>query len=369
MRLIYLSPVPWGSFSQRPHELVRYFHARTGGDVLWVDPYPGRFPTLSDVMTRRPHSGGLEWEIPAWLRVVQPKALPIEPFPFSGAINRLFWGNVEAEVGGFTDDSTVLGIGKPTTLALQLMQNPRFSSSFYDAMDNYPAFYRGWSRLAIGNRELKVIKGVSTILSSSSAIQERMRQLATDVRLVMNACAVARLPPLPVPCSFKDGVSPVVGYVGTIGAWFDWGLVVALAKSNLKINFRLIGPVYVRPPVLPHNISLEPAMPHAEALRAMARFSAGLIPFKETPLTSSVDPIKYYEYRALGLPVISSAFGEMARRRGCDGVYLTNPEAPITEMAELVREALTSCTTAECTGQFRRDNSWESRFDNARIFG
>jgi hypothetical protein len=364
MRLIYLSPVPWHSFSQRPHELVRYFRSVTGGEVLWVDPYPGRFPTLSDVMTRRP--AGLECEIPAWLRVLQPKVLPIEPFPFSRAINCLFWGNVEAEVKRFADDSTVLGIGKPTTLALHLMQSRRFSSSFYDAMDNYPAFYRGWSRLAIANRELKVIKGVSTILASSSAIQDRMRRLAPDVRLVMNACAVDRLPPVPESCSFKNRETPVIGYVGTIGAWFDWKLVIALARADLNINFRLVGPVYASPPALPHNISLEPPVSHPDALRAMTRFTAGLIPFKETPLTSSVDPIKYYEYRALGLPVISSPFGEMAFRRGYDGVYLMNPD---TDIAELVGLALTSCTTFESIAQFRRDNSWKSRFDNARIFG
>ena len=122
MRLIYLSPVPWHSFSQRPHELVRYFHARTGGRVLWVEPYPGRFPTLSDFMTPRPTTGGKDCEIPAWLTMIQPRALPIEPLPFSTTINRLFWDEIESEVGRFTDDSTVLGIGKPTTLALQLLQ-------------------------------------------------------------------------------------------------------------------------------------------------------------------------------------------------------------------------------------------------------
>ena len=158
MRLIYLSPVPWHSFSQRPHELVRYFHARTGGQVLWVEPYPGRFPTLSDLLTRRPTSGGKECDIPAWLTMIQPRALPIEPLPFSTTINRLFWGEIESEVNRFAGDSAVLGIGKPTTLALQLLQKKNFGASFYDAMDNYPAFYRGWSRLAMMNRERKVIK-------------------------------------------------------------------------------------------------------------------------------------------------------------------------------------------------------------------
>ncbi|PTR13967.1 glycosyltransferase involved in cell wall biosynthesis [Nitrosospira sp. Nsp2] len=366
MRLIYLSPVPWCSFSQRPHELARYFHSRTGGEVLWVDPYPGRFPTLSDIWARRPGSGGEECDIPPWLTVVKPKALPIEPLPFSHAVNCLFWSRVESEVYRFADNSTVLGIGKPTTLALQLLHKPGFRSSFYDAMDNYPAFYRGWSRLAMMNRERKVINKVSTILTSSSALYDRLRYMASDVRLALNACAVDRLPPVGKACSFPDGQRPVIGYVGTIGDWFDWKLVITLAKSNLKIKLRLIGPVYVRPPALPDNISVEPPLPHIEALSAMTQFNVGLIPFKETTLTSSVDPIKYYEYRALGLSVVSSAFGEMALRRGCEGVYVMDRNADITQ---LVTQALTTCATPCSTARFRINNSWKSRFDQARIFG
>jgi glycosyltransferase involved in cell wall biosynthesis len=366
MRLIYLSPVPWHSFSQRPHELVRYFHARTGGRVLWVEPYPGRFPTLSDLLTPRPTSGGKECDIPAWLTMIQPRALPIEPLPFSTTINRLFWGEIESDVDRFAGDSAVLGIGKPTTLALQLLQKKNFGASFYDAMDNYPAFYRGWSRLAMMNRERKVIKSVSTVLVSSSALEYRLRPQAGDVRLVMNACAADRLPPIPTSAVLGGGQRPVIGYVGTIGSWFDWELVIALAKSSPKIEFLLIGPVYVRPPALPHNVRLEQALPHTEALRAMTQFNVGLIPFIRNALTACVDPIKYYEYRALGLPVLSSAFGEMAQRRRSDGVYLINRNG---NMAELLSQALAGCTTAEHTAHFRMNNSWESRFDRAGIFG
>jgi glycosyltransferase involved in cell wall biosynthesis len=366
MRLIYLSPVPWHSFSQRPHELVRYFHARTGGRVLWVEPYPGRFPTLSDLLTPRPTSGGKECDIPAWLTMIQPRALPIEPLPFSTTINRLFWGEIESDVDRFAGDSAVLGIGKPTTLALQLLQKKNFGASFYDAMDNYPAFYRGWSRLAMMNRERKVIKSVSIVLASSSGLEDRLRPQAGDVRLVMNACAADRLPPIPTSAVLGDGERPVIGYVGTIGSWFDWELVIALAKSSPKIEFRLIGPVYVRPPALPHNVRLEQALPHTEALHAMTQFNVGLIPFMRNALTACVDPIKYYEYRALGLPVLSSAFGEMAQRRRCDGVYLINRHG---NMTKLLSQALASSTTAENTAHFRMNNSWESRFDRAGIFG
>lgn len=365
MRLIYLSPVPWKSFFQRPHELVRYFHSFTEGEVLWVEPYPGRFPAMSDVLNRRPKSDGTNCDVPAWLSVVKPKALPIEPLPFSGTVNGLLWGDVGLVADRFADNSTVLGIGKPTVLALHLLSKQRCCASFYDAMDDYPAFYKGWSRLAMANRERRIIRKVSTILASSSALQERLRHLAHDVRLVQNACAAERLPALPKVRQRRDGHVPVIGYVGTIGHWFDWELVITLAKSNPDTTLRLIGPLYVRPPSLPHNICLEPPLPHTEALQAMAQFDVGLIPFKRSTLTSSVDPIKFYEYRALGLPVVSSAFGEMALRKECEGVYLIDRNS---DMIKVVGQALADYATQENTARFRRDNSWESRFSQSDIF-
>ncbi|WP_090881775.1 hypothetical protein [Nitrosovibrio sp. Nv6] len=364
MRLIYLSPVPWNSFSQRPHELVRYFHSFTNGEVLWVDPYPGRFPALSDLLNQRPKSGSMDCNIPTWLTVIRPKALPIEPLPFSDAVNRLLWDHVELTADCFADNSTVLGIGKPTTLALRLLSKQCFSSSFYDAMDDYPAFYGGLSRLATASREDRIISKVSTILTSSSALLDRLRHLAGDVRLVLNACAADRLPELPEAWT-KGAQVPTIGYVGTIGHWFDWELVIALAEATPEARFRLIGPMYVRSPALPPNICLEPPLPHSEALQAMNQFHVGLIPFKKTTLTASVDPIKFYEYRALGMPVISSAFGEMSFKGESDGVYLIDRNS---NMAKVVEQALSNCTEQEITAQFRKDNSWESRFSQANIF-
>jgi hypothetical protein len=365
MRLIYSSPVPWGSFSQRPHELVRHFHAVTGGEVLWLEPYPGRFPSISDVITRRPRWSGIDSDIPPWLTVVKPAALPIEPMPFSGTINRVFWGNAELAIDSFVDSRTILGIGKPTAFALRLLARRRFSSSFYDAMDNYPAFYKGCSRIAMAKRECQVIRKVSMILTSSSALQYRLQRLADDVRHMPNACAVDRLPGTASMPRRKNQEIPVMGYIGTIGSWFDWKMVIGLARSNPGARVRLVGPVFGGRPRLPSNISLEPAVSHAEAITALKQFSIGLIPFKKTALTAFVDPIKFYEYCAMGLPIISSDFGEMALRKNCAGIYLVSRDS---DMADVVNQGLAYEATQESIVRFREKNSWNARFHQAGIF-
>ena len=97
----------------------------------------------------------------------------------------------------------------------------------------------------------------------------------------------------------------------------------------------------------------------------MARFSAGLIPFRCDALTAGVDPIKYYEYRAAGLPVLSTSFGEMALRGRDDGVYFLDRT---DNLAGTVAAALGHrCDPAEAN-RFRRQNSWTSRFHESDGF-
>ena len=49
MRLLYFSPVPAGSYAQRPHFMVRAWLDWGVESVLWVNPYPCRLPQWRDV--------------------------------------------------------------------------------------------------------------------------------------------------------------------------------------------------------------------------------------------------------------------------------------------------------------------------------
>lgn len=370
MQLVYLSPVPWASFAQRPHKFAEWFHARYGDRVLWIDPYPTRFPELSDFRRIIARSGlqGQENAKPdtnAWLTVLKPRSLPIEPGPGSGAINRLLWTELMEQVASFVAvKDTCLVIGKPSELALHLMKKHRGIPQIYDAMDDFAAFYGGFSSWAMRRREDRIAANVSMMLVSSTALLDRFSANVPKPVLAHNACATEVLPDVGLA---RYSGEPVFGYVGTIANWFDWPLVIQLALKNPETVVRLVGPVYSPPPTpLPKNIELLPACSHPVAIGMMQHFSAGLIPFKINALTSSVDPIKYYEYRALGLPVISTSFGEMTLRKSLEGVSIVNQ---YTELSGLLRQAETYRPESEETRDFRSKNNWFARFDAANIFG
>ena len=195
MQLVYLSPVPWQSFAQRPHKFVEWFHARTGGSVLWLDPYPVRFPNWNDlrwatlsVGNRYPSSH------PDWLKVLKPGGLPIEPFPGAGFINEILWKSVLREVFGYAEKSkTVLAIGKPSVLALMLLRRLRHCLSLYDCMDDFPEFHSGFSRLALSRRERELVRRVDVMFVSSSRLKCRWDSSHRNVRLVLNGLDVSAI--------------------------------------------------------------------------------------------------------------------------------------------------------------------------------
>jgi hypothetical protein len=369
MRLIYLSPVPWASFAQRPHKFVEWFHARWAGKVLWVDPYPTRLPQSSDFKFGKTIAGNgaksiLVESIPSWMTVLCPRSLPLEPLPGSGVLNRFFWSVTLKAIDLFVaEGECLIGIGKPSEFALQVLERHPDVPSLYDAMDDFSAFYSGLSRISMARREREVADRVTRISVSSTVLADRFDIYSIKLAVALNACAIEMLPPQHT--IIKNFKKPVLGYVGTIGHWFDWSLVCRLAESNPSICIRVIGPVHVsHSGAIPRNVELLPACDHSTAIKLMGDFSVGLIPFKRIDLTASVDPIKYYEYRALGLPTISTSFGEMALRQGEPGVFLTED---FDDLSSLIEEAMEFEYHIDDINKFRSKNSWNLRFDSSNI--
>jgi hypothetical protein len=370
MRLIYFSPVPWTSFAQRPHRFVEWFHSKSKEDVLWIDPYPTRLPKLADFRRRKTAASGTKnaanKSVPDWLTLLRPRSLPIEPLPGSGFLHRQLWNTLFQEIKAFVAKGECrFAIGKPSELALQVLARHPTINSHYDAMDDFPAFYQGLSRAAMQRREQKLATQVTQISVSSSALLNRFATHHSKLTLALNACSLETLPSLSEMIHHSGKPNLILGYVGTIGHWFDWPLVVALAQANPTMCIRLIGPIFTSPhQPLPDNIELLPACDHATAIKHMQEFSIGLIPFQLTDLTASVDPIKYYEYRALGLPVISTNFGEMSLRDEKDKVFVIHKNA---DLANVVRKAMASTCEVDEVQKFRRANSWEVRFDSSEM--
>lgn len=338
--------------------------------LLWVDPYPTRLPRLTDL--RRPSDVPRVPDVPiTGVDVLSPFALPLEPIGVGRWFNRhTFLSAVRKRIESWLeDDAFAIGIGKPSPLAIEALRsigrNGRCSGRFYDAMDRYANFYDGISSQAMARWEAEVLLLSDWVQTSSTALRAEMSTRRKSVRLSLNGIdptaveEARRIRKMPVA---RDKREIVFGYIGTMGAWFDWQWTFELAGLLTRIDplarIVLIGPVYARPSMaIPPNVEIHEPVSHAEALRAAAAFDVGIIPFMQTPLTECVDPIKYYEYRGLGLPVLATSFGEL-RYKTDPCLVLAEPDADLMERArralELRDKAAEPRPLAEC--------AWSSRF-------
>jgi hypothetical protein len=351
MRLLYFSPVAWDSYYQRPHYMIKYLLEKNQENkVTWVNPYPNRFPNLMDLRNLRPKSPK---ETPKLnnLTIISLRALPIEPLPGSEYVNfKLFWRTYWENFQAFTH----IGIGRPSKFALLALKKLPHQKSFYDAMDDFPEFYRGFSRYSMRHIEKDIASRVDQVFVSSTALSKKFPQ----ARKVLNGYNMQTLPDI------TPSRSGVFGFVGSIGQWFDWEMILALANAFPQHVIRLIGPCFIPcPTTLPKNIELLPECSQPEALTYIKDFQIGLIPFKQNTLTQGVDPIKYYEYRAMGLPILSTQFGEMQYRKNEPGVYFMNKE----NIHDVATQALNYLCTPDIIQNLRKQNDWTQRFDLSEI--
>lgn len=350
---------------------MRHFLSKPGARVLWVNPYISRLLNIHDIrQSMALHDQ--RTSLPDRLEVQTPFALPVEPLPGGTALNAtLFWRKLRKEWERFAaSGSLLIGIGKPSRLALSALRAFPNARSFYDVMDNFPTFHQGLSRRAMEQSEKKVLSLVDEVFASSGFLVERMRERHDHVKKVLNAYDMQKLPPLRKPGCKPAGESATTnekflfGYVGSIAAWFDWDVVFRIADAFPGHPIHLVGPRFVPVPArLPEQVKLFGPCNQEEALAHAERFTVGLIPFKQTLLTAGVDPIKYYEYRGLGLPVLSTRFGEMAERSERDGVFIIeNGE----EVGDVVEKALK--WRNEANNDFRIENDWTHRLERSGVF-
>lgn len=394
MKVIYVSPVPLHSVAQRPQHFAYWLHQRFHARVLWVETSPIRYPRWSDLspaslgrhaFKRSAADQAQSWVDEPWITSLRLSGLPFEPSRLGRMINRTAWRSFESKVRywlhqdhaeGDETSKSWLVVGRPCDAALWLHQCFPDLPIFYDIMDDMAAFYEGASRRWVSECDDAILKAAQAVMVSSNHLLERYRKRKSASFLVPNGLAMG-----PRYEAFNWGVlrrqgasitkskELVLGYIGAIAPWFDWSLVYGLRQQLVDEGFKrfkivLIGPVHVDLPAdLPIDIEIKPAMAQELIWDALATFDIGLIPFKINELTAAVDPVKYYEYRAAALPILSSRFGDMALRTSDDGVYFFESMQADQHMIEtMLKQALIPDPS------FIETNRWESRFANIDCF-
>ncbi len=371
--IIYLAMNPWDTIRQRPQHLATGLsrHAR----VLFVDPIT---PSVAGAIRRalrgepsRPLVSSLR-QLDERLHALSPP--PGVPFGFDlhlcNALNQRFQTTLVRRAArrlGFVQP--ILWIDHP----LEADQIGRHGERLvvYNCMDNYPSFWSGTPRRQrlVDALERRVIARADVVVASSRGLVRRCAS-ARDVRLLPNACDAELFAGglgQDVPEPLRGFRRPLLGYVGTISHWMDLELVAELAERHAEADIVLVGPIEnvdTRPYARIRNLYFLGAVPYEQVPGYINAFDLCLIPFVSNELTEDVDPVKAYEYLALGKPVVAVGLPELTQYG--DLIYLARKREDTTVMldqalAEVAEGAGSALVAAR--QRVAQENTWSSRVD------
>ncbi len=339
--LVVVSLERWdGVWRRNQHLLSRMLQADRSLRVLFVEPAADPLHALRS--GRRPNLGHGPTDVtqPGRLWTMRPlKALPRR-------IDRRSDARIAAQIaraaGSLGMDEPVLWVNDPGGAELSRLTGWR---TLYDMTDDWLAAQRPEAELArVAAQEAYLIAHAIQVVACSPELQRRksaQRPAGTEpIQLVRNAVdSDAYRRPRARPADLPDGRTAV--YVGTLHAdRLDVDVCVSVAE-RLGASGSL---VLVGPDALPATagrrltaagvVMLGPRE-HDEVVAYLQHADVLVVPHVVTPFTDSLDPIKLYEYQAVGRPVVSTAVAGFRDAEG-DRIVIADP----ADFPDAVEEAL-----------------------------
>jgi glycosyltransferase involved in cell wall biosynthesis len=263
----------------------------------------------------------------------------------------------------------------PQALALVDVLRPRLV--VYHCVDDIGAHDRVDTR-TFRRAEHEFVRAADLVIASSEPLRARLADETENVRLMTNVAdtdAFSRaLQPGPVDPAIESLPHPRIVFVGAVSSIkVDVELVCEVARERPTWSIALVGPVGLGDPRMDvsalraeSNIHLLGTRPHDLLPTVLRGADAAIIPYRINELTSSVFPMKVYEYLAAGLPTVATPLPALV---GVDGIETA---AGAQQTAALLERLID-----EDTDKIRRrrselasGHSWSARIDEIeRAFG
>ncbi len=213
----------------------------------------------------------------------------------------------------------------------------------------------------------RLISACDVVTTVSQPLVQQLRSAAaqTPVHLIPNGVDEQWIDAKPIAIdrsSIAGRDAKIVGFVGSLYEWIDFDLLAACARALPNIDFVVAGPQRrgVDSSAIDSldNIYRHGALAFEDVPAWIAAFDAAIVPFKRDEINISADPLKIYEYCALGKSVVSTC----APGAGCEDapIYLA---ATSEEFIEAISRAIEedSPELQERRRQFARANTWRRR--------
>lgn len=251
----------------------------------------------------------------------------------------------------------------------QVIKYLNLTKVYYDCIDDVTVLcppkdvklYKEW--------EVELVKISHSIFAISELLQKNMLSIAPQKPVIFLQNGVNakwfknQVENSNIPEDIISIKKPIIGYIGALSSWVDIELIAYSAKQLQNWTFVLVGPT-----LLPKidkglkgisNIYLLGPRPYKWIPSYINAFDVCLIPFKLDMMANPSDPVKLYEYLALGKPVVSTNIAVMKKLNEQSLVYIgKNKEDFVCKIKEAYENKHLHINE-RCL--YANQNSWEAR--------
>jgi glycosyltransferase involved in cell wall biosynthesis len=321
--VVWLSDIPWASLWQRPQQLATRFPE--GTRILFVEPWTlGAAPAIRPAPVARGVVRVTFPFLPLHARSQRLRRLAYR-LGSSGiataALVQAQRARARALRGFFRE-------GAPRLALVQNFMGFPFLGSWkpdrvvYDMIDA-PLHFAPVPPRLVPHWEALLRSADRVVVTSGPLYALAVKGGSRAVTLIGNGVEASRFTADRVTPAVLPGRAgaPAFGYVGSLHAWVDVPLLIALARAIPEAKVVLVGPA---PPSTAGELTRAAAeipnffwlgsRPYEEVPSLVRAFRVGLIPFRRTPLTEAVNPVKLYEYAAAGVPCLTTRFSDEVDR-------------------------------------------------------
>lgn len=345
--IAYLMHVDINWIKQRPHFLAEKLSNHLNMDVFYIRNYKNK------ILSKKQIQGNFC------------SIKKITKIPFSSKISTLKMiekiCNHKSYSYLYKNEYKFLWITSPLLLEFIDLIHFKNTTIIYDCMDDILAFPESKTKKKyLVSLEKKLIDASSYVFSSSAVLKERLLSRgAKEVYVINNAIEPDKFV---MNTNYKLFNKNKITYFGTIDQWLDFKIILKILDTFQDIHIELIGPNSVEIPVH-ERLSLKPSMEHKDLVKLNSSSIAFIMPFIVTELIKAVDPVKVYEYIALGKPCFVIKYPETEKFG--DFVYLyENDEDIIHKIKQAKSQDWLPKISQEERQHFLNENSWAKRIED-----
>jgi glycosyltransferase involved in cell wall biosynthesis len=361
-KVAYLMHVDWDWIKQRPHflyeELTRYYTV----DLFYIDKIYDKH-SEGNRNTRNVYSNS--------------SVRKLRKLPLSGrfSVLRQVERQLNLRVIRSLTQYEYIWITSPLLLDYISLEQLKQKIVVYDCMDDFLGFYpETHVKDRLRKLEIQLVERANLVITSSDYLKNKMvksysEHMKAEPVVVNNGISTSLLQghrtailEHPEESSSPSNLLNLM-YIGTIGEWMDFDMLVRVLDQLPDCRLILIGPVETVVPSHP-RIHCVGTVKHEELAVCARKADVLVMPFVLNELVRAVDPVKIYEYISFGKPIVAIDYDEM--HKFIPFVYLYSNESEFYSLIRQVGEGKLTTYEQQQTMKFLQASTWEARGE--RIF-